>query len=63
MIYTQGPESSGREAQREVMRKMVGMLLFNVLSTGNDFFFSCVIQNGFAVVRPPGHHAEESTPM
>lgn len=20
-------------------------------------------QNGFAVVRPPGHHAEESTPM
>lgn len=24
--------------------------------------FLCV-QNGFAVVRPPGHHAEESTPM
>lgn len=21
------------------------------------------MQNGFAVVRPPGHHAEESTPM
>lgn len=21
------------------------------------------LQNGFAVVRPPGHHAEESTPM
>ncbi|NXX70768.1 HDAC4 deacetylase, partial [Spizella passerina] len=21
------------------------------------------LKNGFAVVRPPGHHAEESTPM
>lgn len=27
----------------------------------NEFCFSG--QNGFAVVRPPGHHAEESTPM
>lgn len=24
---------------------------------------SCLFQNGFAVVRPPGHHAEESTAM
>lgn len=23
----------------------------------------CLFQNGFAVVRPPGHHAEESTAM
>ena len=36
--------------------------LYLVLSVGINFF-SCVFQNGFAVVRPPGHHAEESTPM
>lgn len=28
-----------------------------------SFFSYFCVQNGFAVVRPPGHHAEESTPM
>lgn len=40
-----------------------------VLTLGYEMPFLTVshcllsLQNGFAVVRPPGHHAEESTPM
>lgn len=39
----------------------------STLSPGHMAFltvaFLLVLQNGFAIIRPPGHHAEESTAM
>lgn len=42
----------------------MGCLYKKNLDTLSDLSFALFShQNGFAVVRPPGHHAEESTAM